>query len=199
MRPLNACQSEVAVKMQHTRFGMAFVALVAVGCASSRNTSTPSVVWPTPAAEVADQPSGGSNVYTIKGDEVVFAAPAQRVWTALMEVYDEFKVPLNDADPKNFTIVVSHQRVRRIGGTLVDRYFECGGAFENDASRGDLCLELRSQLEAIGAERTILRTAASSEVKPANQSSTKPCPGNGKIQKVIRARLEAKLGLKAES
>ena len=184
------------------RYGRAVLGTIAValGAAACASTQTgPSVVSPPTAAEVLENPSGGTTTRIISSDQLVLDAPVEQVWTALTEVYAELGIPVTVVDGATYTLMSSRQRVQRIGGVRVDRYFECWGSYENDATRGQLLIELRSQAAAEGAGHTIVQTAASSVVRPANSTNTKLCPGNGKLQQVIGKRLQEKLALAKKS
>jgi hypothetical protein len=112
-----------------------------------------------------------------------------RLWPRLMAAFQEFDLPLNNADTSRRILVSGANRVRRIADMKVDRYFECPGtAYGNTASSGDVWVTVQAQLLAVGDAETQLRmqVEANSLSHSGNRSR---CRSNERLEKMLRDAL----------
>ena len=112
----------------------------------------------------------------------------ERVWPALVKVYDALNLPASIQEAQTGLVRSVNQRVRRIAGQPVARFFACAGAFGNSAATGDVFVSAQTQLLAGDGGGTEARTAAGARVRSAG--GWVDCRSNGKLEALIGEKLK---------
>ena len=112
----------------------------------------------------------------------------ERVWAVLGKVYDELALPPTVQEAENGLVRSVNQRVRRIGGQSVSRFFTCAGAFGNSAATGDVFVSAQTQLIAGEGGGTEASTAVGARVRSAG--GWVDCRSNGKLEALIGEKLK---------
>jgi hypothetical protein len=175
-----------------------WIALPLLMAACAPNSSIPQSR--TDRSIVSVQTTTGGAAMELRRDAAITSAALSAdpavVWAALPGAYAEIEIPVTGIDTGNRLLTAQGQRIRRIGGESVARYFSCPGAYGNAAATGDVYMTLRTQvLSGEGGSGATVRT----EVEAIARSSTGAnsqvnCATNGELEKLIMEALAAKLG-----
>lgn len=139
----------------------------------------------------------GVNLRLLRTDEPgvrteSMAAPPERVWAAIGDVYAELRIPGAETDAGRRVIAAVEQRVRRIGGRPVRAYFECGSAMGSPAADYDVYVTVGTLVDPspLGSR---VRTAASAYARGSAGSSTIPCTSTGALEERINQMVDQRV------
>ena len=187
MNLLHACCA-----LRLTGFGLI---LPAIGCASGRSGST------TPQGQqhvTVDAPGGRFDFLLMReqylSSDTLTVLPA-KAWSALVQTYVGFGVPLQGADAARK--VIATQSVHAHGtfaGERMSRWLECGSNITGEiATNYEITLRLGSMLDTAVAGRTIVRTSlTATAVAPGGGTTPVECSTRGALERRIAALVAAK-------
>lgn len=147
---------------------------------------------------VVDPQGGFTDVLRIENESLVtrrvIDAPVNRVWSALLEVYEELEIPVGELDEARGQVGNAGFPVRRIAGRRMAEYVDCGhgvaGPKANEyAVRVALFTTVRPHEEG-----TELVTDMDATARPRDVSgSTIHCTSEGRLEALIVQRVEDRL------
>lgn len=146
--------------------------------------------------------STGSGVSLDRSAETVgitsaIAAPAEQVYTALLAVYRDIKVPLTDANQVQRILGNQAFRIRRsLGGVPMQNYVDCGGQpGQPNAETFDLSLSLMSYVTAGTDGGSTLTTRLSGVGSDPNhgQGNQMRCSSTGELEARIATMVKLRL------
>lgn len=172
--------------------------LAAGGCAST-------------SGEDGAAPRSSTRIYGVTGREVGSAemeltndasvvegaldAAPQRVWEALVQVYEELGIPLTGADAQRRILDTQSVRVSRIGGRSMARWVDCGSTFSGPrADSWDVYVTLTTQVVGEGEAGSRIRQTADAWARPRTRSgSPVHCTSRGVLLPRIVEEVEARV------
>lgn len=171
------------------------VALVlAAGCASA---SQPDVA--TRSRPAINEVSTPTNTLTLQTSRTItytsesLAASPEDVFRLLPQVYGDLGLPITRIDPSGRLVAGINQRVRRVGGKNMSRFFNCGGAYGNAASRDDVFVTARTQILPAPNGGTEARTEVDAQSKSSTSNTRAQCGSTGELEKLIGATLRERV------
>jgi hypothetical protein len=112
-------------------------------------------------------------------------APADQVWQVLPQVYEKYGIELSLLDPERKMIGNTRFRPRRIDGTRLSQFFECGRGMTAtpNADRYDVTVFLVTTVREDDPETSTLLTEVNASAKPRDVSgSTVHCASKGTVE-----------------
>jgi hypothetical protein len=173
----------------------AFVALLIAGCASAKPRpvlergaeAPPGIITSNTGAEVRLE----SEARAIEG---LVNAPMDSVFRRLSPVWQAFRIPIKQADPRTGTL--KSDRFRAPAGMTswpMHENFDCGYAAAGPrADLWDLYLDITTAMRAT-PEGTRVSTMITASARPRDGTGTQPvpCASMGKLERNIVQRLQA--------
>ena len=182
--------------MRHSRAPLfACIALLA-GCApASPSASTPSPV------RVLAVDSDGTVIRRSASDEnarLTFAAPMDKVWSALMLAYAELGIqPTVAARAEGRYGNTGFIMPKRIGTRPIGDFFQCGSGMAGPyVDAGRLTANVMTAIQSTSEGSTIGMTHVSGSLRRNEGASADPlvCASTGAIEEQIRKSIERRLG-----
>jgi len=177
---------------------VAVLTLAVGGCASGAGQDDSSPRSSTRIYGVMDRQVGSDEMELVNDASVVEGeldfAP-DRVWPALLEVYDELGIPLTGADADQRILETREVRVSRIGRRRMSRWVDCGSTFTGPlADSYDVHLTLTTQVVEQGVSGSRIRQVANAWARPRTRSGSQVhCTSRGLLLPRIVEELEAHL------
>jgi hypothetical protein len=171
------------------------VALLAACGAGSPGVYVPG---PTPQLSVPGMQGTLDAFRDVPTTTAAFEASPDAVWTALVAVYDEMKIPVTGINSASHAIVSTDQRVSTIGGKRVLDYVDCVDSYGSSSSY-DIYLTVLTMLRPDDSGGTLARTQVVATGKPRTSTNRVGCASSGTLEMAIAARVRQKLGLPAEN
>jgi hypothetical protein len=144
--------------------------LLALACASSGGGSSPSASPASPAADDPRQLTTVSVARSALGDTI--PAPRQLAWTALPAAYMAVGLSVQIIDSSSQSVASALMRIHRVlKNRPLSRYLECGRTAAGEtADIYEITMRVRSTVEAIDNESSILRTLVTAVATPQGSS-----------------------------
>ncbi len=175
--------------MHHRTLAMA-AAVVGAACSSNQGYQPPSRVT---LAE-------GEGTHIERSGEISMrdslAAPPARALSALTAAYTTLGFQVNVVDPRALTVGVQNQKfVRRVGGTALSKYFDCGSTLTGRrADSWYVFVTSIAQLTPVGqGSRVQLHVDALTQDQQAS-SDRLPCGSTGELEAGLLAEARRALG-----
>lgn len=178
------------------RYGLLLVALFAPACASTPHDDDQ------PGAQVpAIHISGTDALIILDGApdrlRYLILAPADSAWPALLGAYEEIGIEIGFADPGGLAVGNRQlQLQRRLGGTRLSRYFNCGTSITGSvANESRIEADLTTRLVAVAADTTRLETSISAIGYSLSGSSNSAvrCSSRGRLEERIAEAVAARI------
>ena len=178
--------------------GVTLVTLAASGCASGGGEDGSSPRSSTRIYGVMDRQVGSNEMELVNDASVVegdLDVAPDRVWPALVEVYEELGLALTGADSGERILETRNVRVSRIGGRRMSWWVDCGSASMGPrADSYDVHLTLTTQVVARGSAGSRVRQVAEAWASPRTRSGSRVhCTSRGRLLPRIVDDLEALL------
>lgn len=173
----------------------ALAALLLTACAgsSARGTTRQTDV------RVADQADRAAATTVITNESSVsssfFQAPADRVWTALLEVWQELELTANIYEPDRMRIGNEAMPAVRIAGERMAHWVDCGSGMTGpNANRFDVVVTLFTTVAPESSSSTELRMDVDAQGKPRDYSGNwMHCSSQGTLEELIAEMVQARL------
>lgn len=127
----------------------------------------------------------------------VVAAPAERVWPLLAEVYRELGIPVTTADPAARMVGNPKFTARgRVGRVSMPELVDCGTEISGPrALTHRITFHIATTLEPADADQVTVQTTISASARSVDGSSGRPqpCTTTGVLERQIVERLRGKL------
>jgi hypothetical protein len=157
------------------------------GCGSSG--ALPGRTQPTETVRVSSAGQTALGTSTLRDDHAAtIAAPYDAVWAALPAVFDSLGIPVTVRDAASGQVGNTGFEVRRLlGGTMVSRYFDCGGdRATSSALSYDLFVAVTARLSRPSATETGLSTTTTVRGRPISTAGGwTPCESLGLLERRI--------------
>jgi hypothetical protein len=167
--------------------------MLVAGCASGTARGGPS----TETVRVGDGGSLNMGVSTLQDSHSrTVPAPLADVWRVLPAVLDSLGIPITTRDAASGQVGTTGLEVRRtLGGTMVSRYFTCGGNQGGSSALSyDLFVILMIHAQADPAGGTALTTSMTVRGKPISTSGDwMACESRGLLEQRIADGVVARL------
>lgn len=195
-------QTRYGVSTFHpTRLAALAVVFAATGCASLP-PSDPEQVAGTGISTVRIATASGSSrpdfmVQDIIAEESTIALSAATVWGVLGGVYEQLDIPVTTTDPATMTVGNAGYVARRIGGTRMNAFLDCGmnpgGPLANQY---EVTIAVMSRLKKVEEDRTELSTVVNGSAKPrATSGYPVACTTRQELEELIMKKVMEALGL----
>jgi len=179
----------------------AFVVICAAGlllsCASSSTSREPDAATDVVRTTVAPNEAIDLTRQTLLHAQE-FSAPRARVWQTLLGAEGKIGMPVESADSSHGTVVFHLQTPSpRIAGTHASVFLDCGLAAGGipRVNTYQLNVRLTAYVEAIDAQRTLVRTAVLAYARDrAITADQLPCTSSGELERRALAIVAAQLG-----
>jgi len=130
---------------------------------------------------------GEMDVYTTESTTAShsIAAPVERVWAVLPQLYQELDVPLSVYDTVGMQIGNAGFKPRRLGGTRLSRYLDCGRGITAtpNADAYEVTLTLLTKVVEAGDGGTNLQVRVTAFAKPRDVSGNPMrCASRGTLE-----------------
>ena len=172
------------------------LAIVNAGCASAGSSQSPYQQ----SHVTVDGPGGRFDLLLTREQYLsldTLTVPPKKAWTALVQTYAGFGVPLQGVDPAHYMIATQYVHAHSsFAGERMSRWLECGSTMTGDiASTYEITLRFGTLLDTSVVGRTVVRTAVSASAI-ATGSGTTPveCSSRGSLEKRIAALVASKSG-----
>lgn len=130
----------------------------------------------------------------VSSDEV--AAPADRVYEAVLATYQELGIPANALNQNTRVAAISNARVRRVGGKRMSTFIHCGGNYMDNADAGEVQLSVRSQVVPSASGSTV-RTEVQATAKAGMGTDRMRCTSTGELESLIAQKVRERVGTAA--
>ncbi len=168
----------------------AAVLLLCVACASS----TPMASGTQTRTLITGAGVGEVDVYTTESTtaSLSVAAPVRQVWAVLPQLYQELDVPLTVVDTVAMQIGNAGFKPRRLGGTRLSRYLDCGRGITAtpNADAYEVTMTLLTKVLAAGEESSTVQVQVTAFAKPRDVSGNPiRCASRGTLETQIAERV----------
>jgi hypothetical protein len=169
------------------------LALLPLFLAACQGTSHPAPL-PAPGSMPSrvDATSSGVDVRLAEDNTPVtgtLEASAEKAWPAVLQVVQEFGLPLNQVDHQRRILQVDRFRARReIRGVRMSQLFDCGFSMSgNYADLRQIHMTVQIGLAPQGTERSTLGTRITAAAHQVDGTSTEPvrCGTKGMLERMI--------------
>jgi hypothetical protein len=126
--------------------------------------------------------------------DTLTVAPA-RAWSALVQAYASFGVPLQGADAARHLIATQQFHAHgNFAGERLSRWIDCGSTMTGDiATSYEITLRFGSMIDTSETGRSIVRTAVTATaIAPGSGTTTIDCTSRGSLEKRIAALVVSK-------
>lgn len=161
---------------------MPVVALFYLGCASGVPMESG-----TQTRTLVTGGMGEMDVYTTENTTAShsIAAPVRTVWAALPQVYQQLEVPLSIADTVTMQMGNGGFKPRRLGGTRLSRYLDCGRGITAtpNADAYEVTLTLLTKVVEADGGKSTLQVQVTAFAKPRDVSGNPMrCASRGTLE-----------------
>lgn len=174
---------------------LAVVTLAALACATSGSTASGPYEQ---SHVVVDAPGGRYDLLLTReqylSSDTLTVTP-KSAWSALVQTYAGFGVPLQGADRTRYMIATQYFHAHTsFAGERLSRWLECGSTMTGDiATTYEITLRFGSLLDTSVAGRTVVRTAVTATaVAPGSGTTSVQCSSRGSLEKRIAALVASK-------
>lgn len=126
------------------------------------------------------------------------AAPAQRLWPLLLEIYPEMGLPITAMSPEHQLLASESgaKRGRKVAGSSLVRFLECGRSPTGGpvAVSAPVSLTVKTLLHTRGDSTTVQTAVVAWAQDPIHNNPAANCSSTGRLEAEIAKRLDARLG-----
>ena len=188
-------------------FVAALATLVTVAaCSSQGGSGAPAAPAPAPVVVTDERDaalSAAMGQRVISDDPTVgepVEAPADRVYQALVTVYQNFGLPPTVANPNTRLVASTEQRVfGRFNGASLSTFLWCGESMTGPRANQDrVVMSVISQVKANGTDKSRIETrivATATGVGGGRSSDRQPCNTTGELEVRLHRATKATLGV----
>ncbi|MDE2795861.1 MAG: hypothetical protein OXL34_13655 [Gemmatimonadota bacterium] len=169
----------------------------AVGCASTPRDEAPRIAETT--METASVQGVGQEI--VRRDRITekqtIPAETDLVWGVLGGVYEQIGIPVTEVDSESMTVGNLGYEARRIDGTRMNTYLDCGTNFGGPlANVYEVTLSILTQLTKVDDEQTEVSTTIAATAKPrTNAGYPVDCTSRQKLEPLIVEKVKEALNL----
>ena len=176
------------------RLAVALLALSALACAA------PPAGPPPGGGDTRIEPGGASRGILLSNEmassSVTFPHSADRTWAALRSAFEALEIPFSE-NARETTLGHPGFSSRRIAGNRMSRYFDCGSNVTGPvADRYRVTIAIQSAVLGESPDTSELVTTLDAVATARDtRSGNLHCTSTGALERLIRERVEAILGL----
>lgn len=169
--------------------------LVLPGCASAGGAGAPRVESTGTSTVVGDQSGRGQVNIAVDKVAIGGALPftLEAAWKALPAAYKALGMDIEQSDEKTYTVANSRISARgTLGEARLSTYLRCGDGIAGPfADTHRIRLRIRTQLNRVGADSTMVHSVVAATATPvqAASSGATECTSTGALEQAIKRRL----------
>ena len=168
----------------------------ATGCASAPRDEAPRIAETT--METASVQGVGQEI--IRRDRITekqtISADADLVWGVLGGVYEQLGIPVTEVDSESMTVGNLGYEARRIDGTRMNTYVDCGTNFGGPlANVYEVTLSILTRLSKVDAQTEVSTTIAATAKPRTNAGYPVDCTSRQKLEPLIVEKVKEALKL----